>query len=41
MINFVIVDDNSLQRKNISKIVFSQMMNNKLMYMNLKITIIN
>ena len=30
MINFVIVDDNSLQRKNISKIVFSQMMNNKL-----------
>ena len=30
MINFVIVDDNQLQRKKISKIIFSQMMNNKI-----------
>ena len=30
MLNFVIVDDNKLQRKRINKIIFSHMMNNKI-----------
>ena len=30
MINFVIVDDNSLHRKKINKIIFSKMMENKI-----------
>ena len=30
MINFVIVDDNNLQRKKLNKIIFSKMMNNKI-----------
>lgn len=30
MINFVIVDDNNMQRKKLNKIIFSKMMNNKI-----------